>query len=119
MASLAHVQTFWDNADAHTAFLARVAAAIVETATSLRQEAAPNPVTADWQARQQWAVYTLHGAPGALSRARLMLPALAVTANDAGLLSEDGEITATDNQIRGILTDTWIDMFTEYVPELP
>ena len=117
MASLAHVQTFWDNADAHSAFLTRIAAALVEKAKALREEDPPNPVTAAWVARQEWANYTLQGAPGALTRARLILPALAVTANDAGLLSEDGTINATDNQIRNILTDTWIDMFTDYVPE--
>ncbi len=116
-ASLENVQMFWRNADAHAVFLHRVAAAIVEAAKDLRQQDPPNPITAGWQARQHWATAALNGAPGALLKARQMLPALAVTANDAGLLSEDGTITATDNQIRNILSATWIDMFTGYVPE--
>jgi hypothetical protein len=109
---------FWRNADAHATFLHRVAAAIVETAIELRQETPPSPVTQQWRSRQHWADLALYGAEGALDKARQMLPALAVKANDAGLLDETGNLTATDTQIRAILTNTWIDLFTRYVPEV-
>lgn len=117
-ASLANVQTFWDNADAHSAFLARVAAAIVEAAIQIRQGSLPSPITEDWRYRQYWANAVLRGAPGALDKAREMLPALAVKANDAGLLDESGNLDATDAQIRNILSSSWIDIFTGYVPEV-
>jgi hypothetical protein len=120
MPELADVQTFWQNADAHAAFLHRVAAAIVERAVAIRQEDPPDPVTAQWRARQQWARSALSGADGALAKARQMLPALAVEANDSGLLSETGEVDAADAQIRNIVgDDAWLDTFTDYIPDAP
>jgi hypothetical protein len=117
MADLSHVQTFWQNADAHAAFLHRVTAALVKKALDVRVEDTPDPVTGAWVARQQWAAGVLSGPTGALNKARQMLPALAVKANDAGLLGEDGSITATDQQITGILDDDWVDLFAGYIPE--
>ncbi len=118
MADLANVWNFYDNPDAYAAFLHRVEAAIVEKAMDLRDEAAPNPVTAQWAARQDWAVSVLSGAAHAAAEAKAMLPGLAVKANNAGLLSEDGVLTATDAQIIATIDDDFIDLHAGYVPEV-
>lgn len=59
MADLSTVRTFFDNADAHSAFLHRVEAAVVETALDVRGEAAPSPMTEVYRSRQRWAVSAL------------------------------------------------------------
>lgn len=119
MADLATVHLFFSNADAYSAFLARVEAAIVEKALTLRAETAPDPVTAAWAARQSWAVTVLSSTPALVNQAKRMLPALAVTANDAGLIDEDGFIDATDAQIRATVTDAFVDWHAGYVPAAP
>jgi hypothetical protein len=116
-ASLEKVWLFFDNADAYNPFLHRVEAAIVEKALALRAETAPEPVTGAWAARQTWASRAL-SSPGQLQGvATAMLPALAVTANAAGLLSEEGTIDATDAQIRSTITDAFVDAHAGYTPE--
>lgn len=115
--SLETVKRFFENADAYAGFLARVEAAIVAKAMALREAAAPSPVTAAWVARQNWAVSVLSGAASVERQARAMLPALAVKANNAGLLVEDGTITATDQQIVVTIDDDFIDVHAGYVPE--
>jgi hypothetical protein len=117
MADLANVWNFYDNADAYAAFLHRVEAAVVEKAVALREEDEPSPVTEAWIARQQWAVSVLSGPSHAAYQAKAMLPALAIKANDAGLLSDTGVITATDNQIRATIDDAFVDLHAGYVPE--
>ena len=108
-ANLENIWLFFDNADAYNPFLHRVEAALVEKALALRGETAPDPVTGAWAARQTWASIVL-SSPGALrAKARAMLPALAVRANDAGLLSDQGTITATDTQIRATIDDAFVD----------
>lgn len=115
MADLANVWTFYENHDAHSDFLHRVAAATIETALTIREETPPEPVTGLWAARQAWAACSLGDPLGAASN---MLPGLAVKANDAGLLSEDGEITATDSQIRSTVAGI-IDTYSGYFPPAP
>ena len=100
MADLLNVWTFFDNADQYAEFLHRVSAALVETALDVRDEEAPDPVTGGYAARQAWAVAALGGPDGAQAAAVGMLPALAVKANDGGLLDDEGNLTATDQQIR-------------------
>ena len=119
MADLSTVHLFFDNADAYSAFLARVEVAIVEKAVELRGEDAPEPVTGEWAARQAWAVSVFANTASLQAQARRMLPALAVKANDAGLIDEDGEIDATDEQIRGTITDAFVDLHVGYVQEVP
>jgi hypothetical protein len=116
MADLANVWNFYDNPDAYAAFLHRVEAAVVEKAVALREEAEPSPVTHDWRARQEWATSVLGGPHHVAAAAKAMLPALAVKANAAGLLSDTGVITATDNQIRATLDDDFVDLHAGYVP---
>lgn len=117
MADLATVKVFFENADAHNAFKARAAAALAEWAIAERGETAPSPVTDIWVARQEYARSVLGGgAAGVMRVAESMLPALAVKANDAGLLAEDGEISATDTQIRGTVDDAFVDLFADNVP---
>lgn len=117
MADLITVKVFFENADAHNEFKARAATALVEWAIAERESAAPNPVTGIWVARQEYAGRVLGGASAVMVLAEAMLPALAVKANDAGLISEDGEIDATDAQIRGTIDDAFVDMHAGYVPE--
>jgi hypothetical protein len=114
MADLITIRNFFDNADAHSAFLHRVAAAIIESALAIRGEEEPDPMTQLFVDRQLWAVSALQ-AP--VSTARLMLPALAVKANDAGLLSDAGEISATDAQIRSAAAGL-VNACCSYVPSL-
>ena len=117
MADLANVWKFYDNADAYTDFLHRVEAAIVQKAVALREEAAPSPVTEVWRARQDWAVQVLNGPAGAAAKAKAMLPALAVKANSAGLISDQGEIDATDAQITATIDDDFVDLHAAFIPE--
>ena len=117
MADLANVWNFYDNADAYAAFLHRVEAAIVAKAIALREEAAPSPVTEAWRARQSWACDVLSGPSTAAAKARAMLPALAVKANSAGLISDQGEIDATDAQITATIDDDFVDLHAAFIPE--
>jgi hypothetical protein len=113
MADLQTLWTFATNADANAAFLHRIAAAVVEWAVAERESSAPSPVTDLWRARQDWAVWALKWP---IEAARQLLPSLAVKANDAGLISDAGAITATDAQIRSVVTDALIDLYAGYVP---
>ena len=119
MADLSTVHLFFNNADAYSAFLARVETAIVEKAVELRGEAEPSPVTGAWAARQAWAVSVFANTASLQARARAMLPAMAVKANDADLIDDNGEIDATDAQIRATITDAFVDLHSGYVPEVP
>lgn len=114
MADLSTVYTFFQNADAHSAFLHRVEAAVVETALDVRNVAEPSPMTAVYRSRQRWAVSAL---ANPVQAAKVMLPGLAVTANDAGLISEAGEIDGTDAQIRSTVAGL-VDEYSDYVPEV-
>jgi hypothetical protein len=107
---------FFENADAYSAFRKRVAAALVAYAKAER-EACPESPTAVEVARQNYCASILNGKTGALAVADQMLPTLAVVANGAGLIDEDGEITASDQQITGIISDALVDVFAGYVPE--
>ena len=118
-ADLLYLTNFFENADAHAAFLHRVTAAIVEKAAALRAEDPPNPVTEAWQARQRWALSALSGIPGATAAARAMLPGLAVKANDSGYLTPAGVIDVTDSQIRAVLSDAFVDLYAGHVPPVP
>jgi hypothetical protein len=113
MADLATVRTFFDNADAYSSFLHRVEAAVVEAALDIRAEEEPDPMTGLFQARQQLALQVLT-APS--TNAKRFLPALAIKANAAGLMSESGEISATDEQIRSVVADLFAP-YSNYVPE--
>ena len=113
MANLATIRTFFENADAYSAFLHRVEAAIVETALAVRAEEEPDPMTALFVARQNWALYALNHPQ---ATARTLLPGLAVKANDAGLLSDAGVIDATDAQIRSTVSGL-VNVYCNYVPE--
>jgi hypothetical protein len=114
--SYATVETFFRNADAHSAFLARVTARLVEWAVSTRAACPASPTGAEYS-RQAFAVQVLQGQAQALARARALLPALAVKANDAGLIAEDGTITATDAQITATVDDDFVDLHAGYIPE--
>ena len=113
MADLITVWGFFDNSDAYSEFLHKVAAAVAETALDVRGEAEPDPMTESFRSRQRWAVAAL-GDP--MGKSQDMLPALAVKANDASLLSEEGEISATDAQIRTTVAGL-VDELSDYVPE--
>lgn len=117
MADLSTVHLFFDNADAYSAFLARVETAIVEKAIDVRGEVAPDPVTGKWAARQAWAVSVFANTASLQAQARRMLPALAVKANDSELIDENGEIDVTDAQIRSTIDSDLVDMHAGYVPE--
>ena len=113
---LATVKLFFSNADAYSDFLARVEAAIVAKALELRAEEAPGTITGEWTARQTWAVAVLSGPAQTAQEARDLLPSLAVKANDAGLIQEDGTIEATDAQIIATIDDAFIDLHAGYIP---
>ena len=113
--NLANVFTFFTNRDQHAAFRERVAAAIQEWAIDARAEAAPSPVTGEWAARQRWADWALKNPMQATDQ---MLPGLVVVANNAGLISADGILTATDQQIRATVGDSFVDRYAGYVPEV-
>ena len=113
MADLSTVFGFFENADAYSAFMQRVAAAVVETALEVRIEQEPSPMTEVFCSRQRWAVAAL---ARPMVAAKAMLPALAVMANEAGLLSEGGVIDATDGQIRSSVSGLVPEM-SDYVPE--
>jgi hypothetical protein len=113
MATLSTVYTFFVNKDAHAAFLHRVEAAIVKAALDVRNEEEPEPMTESFRSRQRWAVLALAGPTLA---ARAMLPALAILANNAELISEAGEITATDSQIESTVASL-VDECSDYIPE--
>ena len=115
--SYATVETFFSNRDAHAAFLARVAARLVEWAV-VEREAIPPAPTALEVARQQFAVAVLSGVDGAMGQARRLLPELAIKANAAGLIDANGNITATDAQIAATVVDALIDLHAGYVPGL-
>ena len=116
-ADLMNLTIFFENADAHGAFLHRVTAAVVEKATALRAETPPNPVTELWRARQSWALNALTGISGALAAARAMLPGLAVKANEAGFLTAGGVIDVTDTQIRAVIDDDFVDVYAGHIPD--
>ena len=119
MADLEKVYLFFDSGDHYHEFLHRVGVALVEKALDVRADPEPNPVTGVWVARQHWAGRVLGGSFSVMGEAKKMLPALAVIANDAGLIDDDGFIDATDTQIRGTITDDLVDKHAAYVPELP
>ena len=112
MADLQTVRTFFDNPDAYSAFLHRVEAALVEEALNVRAEEEPSPMNELFRARQLLAINALNQPA---RWARVFLPALAVKANDAGLLSEQGNITATDAQIRATVAGLF-SPYCDYVP---
>jgi hypothetical protein len=112
-ADLVTVYTFFRNADAYAAFLQRVTAAVVEAALDVRAESEPSPMTEAFRSRQRWAVSALQRP---VETGRVMLPSLAVIANNAGLLSDEGEIDATDAQIRSSVAGL-VDEMSDYVPE--
>ena len=112
MADLSTVYTFYTNRDAHAAFLHRVQAAVVKAALDVRNEQEPDPMTEAFRARQRWAIEAL---ASPTYKASAMLPGLAVKANDAGLISEAGEISATDAQIRTTVA-ALVDEYSDYVP---
>jgi hypothetical protein len=112
----ATVELFFRNADAHAAFLARVTARLVEWAIAAREAEPPDPVTGAYAARQDFACQVLRGKDAALAKGRAILPALAIKANDAGLIDEDGTITATDAQILNTIDDAFIDLHAGYIP---
>lgn len=112
MADLITIRAFFDNADAYSPFLHRVEAAVVETALAVRTETPPNPVTQLFADRQTWAQAALRFPQ---STAKTLLPALAVKANDTGLLSDTGQITATDAQIRATVA-ALVTAYSDYVP---
>jgi hypothetical protein len=112
----ATVHLFFSNADAHAAFLARVAARLIEWAIEEREKIPASP-DAQQVARQSFAVAVLSGQAGATVKAGQLLPALAVKANDAGLIAADGTIEATDQQIAAVISDSLVDLHTTYIPE--
>jgi hypothetical protein len=111
----ATVQLFFSNADAHAAFLSRVTARLVEWAIAAREAAPPDPVTEAYAARMNFANAILAGQAGAVAKGRAILPALAVKANAADLIDEDGYITATDAQILATVDDAFIDLHSGYI----
>lgn len=115
--SYATVATFFENPDAFAAFLKRVSARLVEWAIDERENIPASPSAAE-AARQAFAVRVLTGANGAMLEAKRLLPALAVKANAAGLIDDQGYITATDAQILATITDAFIDLHAGYVPEI-
>jgi hypothetical protein len=117
MATLLSISTFFRSGEHYTEFQHRTEAALVSKAVALRQEEAPDPVTAEWVARQNWAVSILTGVDAIAVKAHAMIPALAVIADGLGLLDDDGVLTATDEQITAAITDAFIDMHAGYVPE--
>ena len=96
MASLKMVDEFVREPDLHSEFITQVSAALVEEALDIRQNPA-NPMDAEGSSLQSWAVRVL---PNPRAEAVRMLPTLAVMANNAGLISEEGVVSATDAQIR-------------------
>ena len=116
-ADLLNLWQFFDNHDAFAEFQHRVEAVLAEKALALREEAAPAPITDRWQARQRWALDILaRGVHSLRSEAIAMIPALAVKANTAGLISAEGILTATDAQIRATIDDDFVDVYAGYVP---
>lgn len=113
---LDNVYAFFDDADAYSAFLRRVAVAILEKASALRQETAPEPVTATWVARQEWALTVLSSQVAPRNQAARMLPGLVVIANDAGYLDGGDLSDVTDAQIRAALDDAFVDEYAGYYP---
>jgi hypothetical protein len=110
------VELFFRNVDAHAVFLARVTARLVEWAIAARQAAPPDPVTEAYAARMRYAAVVLSGQPEAIAKARALLPALAVVANAAGLLDEEGLIHVSDAHILATIDDDFIDLNTDYIP---
>ena len=113
MADLSTVYTFYNNKDAHAAFLQRLQAALVQKALEVRAEIEPDPMTPQFIARQGWARDVLYHPSFWGER---MLPALAVKANDLGRIDDNGEIDASDAEIRGALANL-IGPYSEYLPE--
>ena len=114
---LEQVYQVFEDPDAYAAFLRRVSVAVLKKAAALRDETPPDPVTAPWAARQQWALQVLAGHANPRLQATRMLPGLVVIANDAGYL-DDGDLSdVTDNQIIIALDDAFVDRYAGYVPE--
>ncbi len=111
MADLSTIYTFFNNADAHAAFLHRIQTALVETALAVRAENEPDPKTDRFAARQRWARDALLNP---IHVAHRLLPAIAVKANDAGRIDEQGNVTASDNEIRATVLSL-VDTFADYV----
>ncbi len=110
------VTRFFQNDASHEQFLRRVSARLVEWAVDERENIPASPTGAE-VARQEFAVQVLTGAEGAVAQARKMLPALAIKANDAGLIDQGGSIEATDAQIRATVDDELVELHAGYVPD--
>lgn len=114
MAELLNLWKFVSSADYHASFVQRVAAAVQEYAVDLRANIPAAP-TAQEAARHNWAVWALKYP---LAAAVQLLPGLAVMANNAGFLNDEGEITVSDTQIRGVVDDDLIDRYAGFIPEV-
>lgn len=112
MADLATVHLFSSSADAHADFLARVRVALFEEAVSTRETIPASP-TAEEVALQEFAIRIFNDP---VEEAKRMLPALAVKANNAGLIANDGTISATDAQVRSTVAGLMTE-FSRYVPD--
>ena len=111
MADLIIVKRFIESGDLNSEFIKRVEVAGYEEAITIREANPDPPTTIDVkeQSRQQWALGVF---ANPLAEAKRMLPALAVAANNAGLIDSEGVVTATDAQIRntvGGLVEEYID----------
>lgn len=109
MADLITVRTFIANKDESAEFLQRCQVALAEVALAERENMAAT-LTPEQSARQEYALRVLASQSAIVAESERMLTALAIKANDAGLISEAGVITATDTQIRA----TVAAMFTEF-----
>ena len=112
MADLHTVRVFISNGDAHARFLEDTSVAVFEEALALRENPT-TPATAESEAAQRWALRVFDGP---MREARRMLPALAIKANDAGLIDDNGVITYTDAQMRSVV-GSLVGVFAGYVEE--
>ena len=114
MADLKKTWLFSRKSEKHADFQARVETALVEVALNIRQNPA-NPMTNEGRTLQSWAVRVL---PDPEREAVRMMPTLSVMANDAGLIDNNGNITATDTQIRNTVL-ALAPVFSGYIAEVP
>lgn len=113
MADLQLVQEFATISDLHAQFVSKVTSALTEVALEVRQNPA-NPMDAENSALQRWAVRVL---PDPRAEALRMLPTLAVMANNAGRINEDGSVDASDELIKTTVT-ALAPIFSGYIAEV-
>lgn len=117
MADLITVATFFENRDAHADFRIRFAAGLVSYARQKRNSMPSSPTDVE-RARQNLCVQILSNRQSLFNVVDRMLPTIAVIANNAGFLDDQGVIAVTDQQITDFIDDNTLDLFSGYVPEV-